>query len=413
MKTKGLVIAGLAGGSGKSIVSVGLTAAFTREGRRVAVFKKGPVYIDAGWLRLAAAGNCYNLAPYLMSEETLSRSFRERSHGAELAILEGNRGLFDGVRPEGGYSTAELALSLKLPILLVVNCTKTSRTVAALVLGCLKFDERLDIRGVVLNHIATERQRSVVTKAVEHYTGVPVLGIIPRLKRDVFPMRHLGVIPWQEYAGSAEALSFLADTVSAHLDRERVEGIMAEVAVAPPAGRKRSADGTAKPRIGIVRDAAFQFYYADNLDALEEAGAELIFINALEDHALPDLDGLYIGGGFPETGAKALSENTHFRRSVKTAAEQGLPIYAECGGLISLGESIVLKGREYPLAGVFPVRFGMSERPQAHGYSAFEVDAENPFYDLQTVVKGHEFRYSTVLEWRGEASDLCLRMQRG
>ncbi len=412
--TKGLVVAGLAGGSGKSVVSVGLTAALTQGGHRVAVFKKGPDYIDAGWLQQAAAGSCYNLDPYLMNEATIRESFMAHAHGADLAILEGNRGLFDGVNPEGGYSTAELALSLKLPVLLVVNCTKTTRTVAAMVLGCLKFDERLDIRGVVLNHIATERQRSVVTRSVEHYTGVPVLGIVPRFKRDIFPMRHLGMVPHQEYNGRDEALSFLVDSISANLDLEKVKEIMAEIATIPlPCNSQYSENSTDRVKIGILQDAAFQFYYASNLEALEQAGAELVPINALEDQQLPDIDGLYIGGGFPETSAKALSDNAQFRNSVKTAAEKGMPIYAECGGLIYLGESLVLEGREYPLTGVFPVRFGMSEKPQAHGYSIFEVDGENPFYEQKTVIKGHEFRYSTILDWKGDVNELAFKMKRG
>ncbi len=412
MNTKGLVIAGLAGGSGKSVVSVGLTAAYTKRGKRVAPFKKGPDYIDAGWMQQAAGSNCYNLDPYLMSEEAISQSFRDHAYDSDIAILEGNSGLYDGVNPEGGYSTAELAISLNLPVLLVVNCTKTTRTVAAMVLGCLKFDNRIDIRGVVLNHIATQRQQSVVTQAVERYTGVPVMGIIPRLKRDIFPMRHLGMTPHQEYTGSEEALSFLVEIVKDNVDMERVTEIMADVPTLPPPSVKRN-QGEKRVRIGILQDAAFQFYYADNLEALERAGAELVAVNALLDQQLPDIDGLYIGGGFPETSAKALSDNVNFRKSVQTAAESGLPIYAECGGLIYLGESLVLEGKEYALTGVFPVRFGMSDRPQAHGYSIFEVSGKNPFYPNGITVKGHEFRYSTILEWKGDPEDLAFKMKRG
>src|SRR5665647_2365422 len=229
MQTKGIVIAGLAGGSGKSVISVGLTALLARQGKRVVPFKKGPDYIDAGWLQLAAGSSCYNLDPYLMDEEVIRRSFLAHSSGADRVIVEGNRGLYDGVNPEGGYSTAELALSLNMPVLLVVNCTKTTRTVAAMVLGCQKLDERVDIRGVVLNQIGTERHRSIVTQAVETYTGLPVLGAVPRMKRDIFPMRHLGVIPHQEYEGSGAALDFLVATMQEHLDLERIEEIMAPV----------------------------------------------------------------------------------------------------------------------------------------------------------------------------------------
>ena len=413
MQTKGVVIAGLAGGSGKSVVAVGLTAALARRGRRVVPFKKGPDYIDAGWLQLAAGRKCYNLDPYLMSAGAITESFEARSGDAEIVIVEGNRGLFDGVNADGGYSTADLALTLGLPIVLVVNCTKTTRTVAALVLGCRKFDERLDIRGVILNQIATERQRLLVTESVEKYTGIPVLGSVPRLKRDIFPMRHLGMIPHQEYDGSSEALSYLADLISDNVDLDRVEQVMAAVPERGPAGRAKADNRAAKVRVGVLQDAAFQFYYSENLEALEKAGAELVYVDAMRDPALPEIAGLYIGGGFPETGARELAANTTFRHSVKQAADRGLPIYAECGGLIYLGRSIVLGGEEFPLAGVFPVRFGMSKKPQAHGYTIFRVDRNNPFYGLGEEVKGHEFRYSKVLDWQGTDDQLALTMIRG
>ncbi len=409
--TKGIVVAGLAGGSGKSVVSVGLTAALARQGKFVVPFKKGPDYIDAGWMKLAAGRNCYNLDPYLMSEESIKASLLCHSEGADLVVLEGNRGLFDGVNVDGGYSTAELALSLNLPILLVVNCTKTTRTVAAMVLGCMKLDERLDIRGVVLNQIGTKRHQSIVTQAVEKYTGLPVLGAIPRMKYDIFPMRHLGVTPHQEYEGSEEAMQLLAETAAEHLDLERIQEVM------EPIGCRKTVVPAHPPenklRIGLLMDAAFQFYYSENLEALEQEGAELIAIDAMVEDVLPELDGLYIGGGFPETSAGALAANTSFRDSIKTAAETGLPIYAECGGLIYLGESIELEGEVYPLAGVFPVRFGMSQKPQAHGYSIFTVEGENPFYEKGSEIKGHEFRYSTILDWPGESDDLPLKMKRG
>ncbi|KAF0188995.1 MAG: cobyrinate a c-diamide [Desulfobulbaceae bacterium] len=417
IQRKGIVIAGLAGGSGKSVVSVGLTAALARAGRRVVPFKKGPDYIDAGWLKLAAGRHCYNLDPYLMDEEVVRRSFLTHSLEAELAIVEGNRGLYDGVNAEGGFSTAELAIALNMPVLLVVNCTKTTRTVAALVLGCQKLDERVNIQGVVLNQIGTDRHKAIVTQAVETYTGLPVLGAVPRMKHDIFPMRHLGVTPHQEYEGSDAAIDFLAATMTEHLDIASIEHIMAPLSsTAVPLGmesKKNEIADSAKLRIGVFMDAAFQFYYSDNLQALEQLGAELIMINALTAKALPDLDGLYIGGGFPETNAVELAANIDFRQSVKQAAKSGLPMYAECGGLIYLGESIVLEGKEYPLAGVFPIRFGMSKRPQAHGYSVFSVEIDNPFYAPGVTVKGHEFRYSTVLDWQGKPEQLVLKMSRG
>ncbi len=417
MEKKGLVIAGLAGGSGKSVVSVGITAAFARQGRRVVPFKKGPDYIDAGWLQLAAGTKCYNLDPFFMTREVIQRSFVTHSADAELVIVEGNRGLYDGVDAQGGYSTAELALTLGLPVILVVNCTKTTRTVAAMVLGCQQFDKRINIKGVVLNQIATERQRLLVTESVEKYTGIPVLGSIPRLKRDIFPMRHLGMVPHQEYTDSPEALSFLAGLIAENIDLDLFESMMQVLPESVPtvAGKPEKLTVALPPKIkiGVLQDAAFQFYYSENLEALEKAGAQLVYVNALSDTRLPELDGLYIGGGFPETSARELAANTSFRQSVKKAAENGLPIYAECGGLMYLGNSIVLDGDEFPLVGLFPVRFGMSAKPQAHGYSVFHVAKENVFYKQGTEIKGHEFRYSKILDWQGTSDQLVLKMVRG
>ncbi len=405
----------MSGGSGKSVLTVGLIAALSGQGKTVVPFKKGPDYIDAGWMKLAAGRCCYNLDPYLMSEEAIARSFLNRSRGADLAVIEGNRGLYDGVDARGAYSTAELALLLRLPILLVVDCTKTTRTVSAMVLGCMKLDTRIDIRGVILNQIATERQRRIVTQAVECDTGLPVLGAFPRLHKDIFPMRHLGMIPHQEYSGTSQALALLAGSVAASCDLEGILAIaepLSDPAIAMEGREEPRAQGD-RLRVGVLQDAAFQFYYSENLEALERAGADIVLVNALEDNVLPELDGLYIGGGFPETSAARLAANETFRRSVKEAAAAGLPIYAECGGLIYLGSSIVVDGCDYPLTGVFPIRFGMAEKPQAHGYSIFTVDGPNPFYARGLQVKGHEFRYSTVMEWPGRPEDLVLKMERG
>ncbi|MFN2354336.1 MAG: cobyrinic acid a,c-diamide synthase, partial [Desulfopila sp.] len=300
--------------------------------------------------------------------------------------------------------------------------------IAAMVLGCQALDRRVRICGVILNHVATERQQRIITEAVTKVTGIPVLGVIPRMKRDIFPMRHLGMVPHQEYSGSDGAISYLADIFKDSVDVNGIERSMATLPAQHGNGAKTGGDqrktpstadtkifgdGDERLRVGVIQDAAFQFYYAENLEALQREGAELVGVNALQDEALPLLDGLYIGGGFPETSAKELAANSSFRRSVRRAARDGLPMYAECGGLIYLGQSIVLDDQEHALAGVFPVRFGMSKKPQAHGYSIFEVELKNPCYARTTRIKGHEFRYSTVLEWQGRKEDLAFRMTRG
>ncbi len=410
-RVKSVVLAGLSGGSGKSVVSVGLVAALRNRGRGVAVFKKGPDYIDAGWMSMAAGRPCYNLDPYLMTPEAIVTTFQEHIHGNAYAVVEGNRGLFDGVNAQGEFSTAELAQLLELPVFLVVNCSKTTRTIAALVLGCEAFDPRIRIGGVILNQIATPRHESIIRQSIEMYTDIPVLGIMPRLKQDIFPMRHLGVTPHQEYNAAGEAVGRLAALVETNFDLDAIVARMPGIVPVPP-----QAKATSQPQvtIGVLRDAAFQFYYEENLDSLTRAGARLVMIDALHEPALPaDLDGLYIGGGFPETSAQQLAANESFRRSVRHQVDAGLPVYAECGGLIFLGRSIVLEGKEYPLAGVFPVSFGISGKPQAHGYSNFVVEQANSFYPVGTRIKGHEFRYSLVRQWDGQPEELVLRMERG
>lgn len=413
---KGVVVAGLSGGSGKSVAAVALVAAFAQRGRKVCPFKKGPDYIDAGWLQLAAGKPCYNLDPYLMDEKALKDSFYRHSRNAEIVIIEGNRGLYDGVNVEGVYSSAELAINLALPVLLVVDCTKTTRTVAALVLGCKMFDDRVNIGGVILNRVGGARHEKIVRESVARFTGIPVLGAIPRSKNDVFPQRHLGVTPFQEHDSSDAAIQTLTEVAQNYLDLQAIEGIMAPVKEFPADekdNRPASVVAEQKVRIGIIRDAAFQFYYPENLEALEIEGAELVEINALTEKELPQIDALYIGGGFPETSARELSKNSSFRKSVKEHAEKGLPIYAECGGLIYLGESIVLEGDTYPLSGVFPVKFGMAQKPQAHGYTVLRADHENPFYPEGTEVKGHEFRYSKIIDWSGHPDALVFKVDRG
>lgn len=408
----GIVVAGLGGGSGKSVVAVGLVSALASAGRVVVPFKKGPDYIDAGWLTLAAGRPCCNLDLYLMSQQGLLDSFVRHARGADAVIIEGNRGLYDGVDAAGTFSTAELSLLLKLPVLLVVDCTKVTRTVAALVLGCRELDPRVRIAGVVLNRVAGQRHETTVRQAVEQYTGIPVLGAIPK-RKDAFPQRHLGVTPIHEHNAALGAVQTLGAMAREFLDLERIEACKAPLAGTASGAVPPAAAPGRRVRIGILQDAAFQFYYPENLEALAALGAEIVPVDALSASSLPGLDGLYIGGGFPETNAELLAANISFRAALRERIAAGLPVYAECGGLIYLGESIVLDGREYPLAGVFPVRFGLAKRPQAHGYSHLVTEGANPFYPQGQEIRGHEFRYSTVLDWRGESRELVFRVARG
>jgi cobyrinic acid a,c-diamide synthase len=299
---------------------------------------------------------------------------------------------------------------------------------AAVVMGLLHFDPDVKIKGVILNQVAGLRHENLLRGSIEKYCHIPVIGAIPKLSSQYFPERHMGLIPTPEHEWAMESIRAAAEVVEAHVDMPALLAV-AQTAVGEPAflvkddpdalllkpdsiKSTRDTPHRYKPKIGVIRDSAFQFYYPDNLEALESAGAELVFISPLRDAALTAIDALYIGGGFPETHAEPLSKNLLFKNEIKSAAEKGLPIYAECGGLMYLGESLVLD-KAYPMAGVIPVVFGFSKKPQGHGYTIAEVVCENPYYKKGTMIRGHEFHYSKVLEWKGSDRDMAFLMRKG
>ncbi len=422
INTPRIVISALKGGAGKTIVTLGIIGAWRRRGLEIVPFKKGPDYIDAGWMSQAAERSCYNLDPFLMPKETVLYSFHRRGQASDIAVVEGNRGLYDGVDQAGTCSTAELAKWLDAPVILVVDCTKVTRTAAAMVLGCLNFDPDLHIAGVILNHVARSRHEAIVTKTIEAYTGVKVMGVMPRMKGDPLPMRHLGVTPCEEHPEAVKALDKLSQIVSESVDLEALERVAKDAPSikspdfhASDSSVSRVKIQEARPRIGVLKDAAFQFYYPENLEALEAAGATVQFLNAMTDPFPTDLDGLYIGGGFPETQAVALSKNEAFRKGLLQAIEQGLPVYAECGGLMYLGEHIVWHDKAYPMVGAISWDFVLGRRPVGHGYSVIEVSSSrNPFFQKGTVLQGHEFHYSKPVPTKGQRpGELTCRVVRG
>jgi len=412
-----MIISALRGGSGKTILSIGIIAAWKQQGKTVIPFKKGPDYIDAGWLALAAGQPCYNLDSFLLDQAQLLKSFTRHATPAGISVVEGNRGLYDGIDMKGSTSTAELSKLLGLPVVLCLDCTKSTRTMAAVLLGCLHFDADVSIQGVVLNRVAGNRHEQIVRSSIEHHCGIPVIGAIPAMESQ-FPERHMGLVPTPEHDWAAGSVSAVSEVVKACLDLDRLEAIAHQAlpVSAPlyPSIERLEPLSLKKPRIGIIRDSAFQFYYPENIEALVLEGAELIFLSPLTQTHLPELDALYIGGGFPETHARILAENTSFRSELKHLAEAGLPIYAECGGLMYLGKEIVLKDVAYAMVGVLPVVFGLSPKPKGHGYTMVTVDGKNPFYPEGMEIRGHEFHYSWVA-WFEETADcrLVFSMKRG
>ncbi len=398
IKIPRLVIAGLAGDSGKTLVSLGLLAAFKKRGLSISVFKKGPDYIDAAWLSHVSKTSCHNLDSYLIDPMDVLNSFIINSREANISIIEGNRGLFDGKDIHGTHSTAQLAKLLNAPVILVVNCAKSTRTIAAIVKGFMLFDPHLNIGGVILNNISGERHRKIISDSIENICNIPVVGVIPKLgsEASLIPGRHLGLVPPSEFDGVSTLNAKLENIAHNYINIEK----LLEIAGTAPNLTSGAVfnETISKPivRIGYFSDAAFTFYYPENLDLLRANGAELISISSLRETALPDIDALYIGGGFPETHAELLSSNKNLMSSVRAAADKGLPIYAECGGLIYLCKSIMWKNNVYKMAGVFPVELTMYQKPVGHGYSMIEVMGQNPFFEIGTIIRAHEFHYSGV-----------------
>ena len=410
-----LVVAGLSGESGKTLVSLTLLLEARRRAIPAGAFKKGPDYIDAAWLGWASQRPARNLDTYLMGFPTAVGSFVRHAVARGLNVIEGNRGLYDGLDARGTHSTAELAKALEAPVILVINATKVTRTAAALVLGCQKLDPDVRFGGVILNCIARARHESVIRQAVESVCGLPVLGAIPRCaSAELLPTRHLGLVtPHEHPAPDALAADLLA-FMHGHLDVDR---LLAVSRSAPPlsAGPQTAAEPAYASGlvVGYLTDSAFCFYYPENLDALRAAGATLVPVSPLLAAELPsDLDALYIGGGFPETHAGRLAENGSFLASLRQKARDGLPVYAECGGLMLLSRAIGWQGAKYPMAAVLPFEVEVSKTPQGHGYMELAVDRPNPFFPVGTRLRGHEFHYSRIV-LESEAPATACSVSRG
>lgn len=395
-----IVIGGLSGDSGKTVLSFGMIACLRDMGMKVSAFKKGPDYIDAAWLGLASGTPARNLDTYLMGFPKVKKSFLKNSSGSDLSVIEGNRGIFDGVDSKGTHSTAELAKLIQAPVIVVQNLSKVTRTAAASILGCTRLDPELNISGVILNQIAGERHLKVAKDSIEEITGIPVIGAIPKLYGDfVLPSRHLGLITPEEYEHKSGFINNLKMVIEENVDLNKLLNI---ARLSPPLEYeeyKSSGNDSEKKlvKIGYFRDQAFSFYYPENLEILLSKGAELIPLSAIHDTSLEDLDALYIGGGFPETNLAELELNRELMSALKISANDGLPVYAECGGLMYLAKDIEWKERKYELAGVLPVSIKMHSRPQGHGYYRAIVDKDNPFFDAGTQINGHEFHYSEVI----------------
>ncbi len=396
-----LVVAGLGGDSGKTLVSLALLQMARALGLDTCAFKKGPDYIDAAWLAWAAGRPARNLDTFLMGTAGVRRTFSRHAAGAGLVVVEGNRGLYDGVDAAGTHSTAELAKALEAPVLLVVDATKVTRTIAASVFGCQAFDPDVRIAGVVLNRVQGIRHERIIREAIESRCQVPVVGVVPRLGDALLHGRHLGLIPPPEHPDPADLGPRLVEQVGSHLDMTAIVELARRapsVAWASASEHLVSVGERGGLRIGYLHDSAFTFYYPENLEDLEAAGATLVPVSSLTAQALPaGLHALYIGGGFPETHASAIAANRAFLDDLRQHAQSGLPIYAECGGLILLARALRQGDTVSQMAGVLPCEVELCAAPQGHGYAELMVETPNPFFQAGLVLRGHEFHYSRLV----------------
>jgi cobyrinic acid a,c-diamide synthase len=407
-----LVVAGLSGDSGKTLVSLGIARALADRGVKVRPFKKGPDYIDTAWLGVAARSTCRNLDTFLMKDEAMASSLATAARDADLILVEGNRGLFDGVDVEGSHSTAMLARRLAAPVVLVLDCTKMTRTAAAMVLGCRALDPEVDLAGVILNRVGCGRHETIVREAVAGIAGTPVLGAIRRLRGDdPLPGRHLGLVTAIEHPDPEESVQRAAAAVADGVDLDRLLAVAQwspELELMPV---ETPIDQVAVT-IAYLEGQAFSFYYAENLERLRAAGVQLVPVDPASARGLPEVDGLYIGGGFPEVHAASLGSNTEFTASIRNAVDLGMPVYAECAGLMYLARELIVDGVRHPMAGVLDLVVEQCPTPQGHGYEVAVVDRDNPFFAAGTRLVGHEFHYSRLIE--GEASQRSvLRVERG
>ena len=394
--------------SGKTTVSIGLCAALKDSGKIVQSFKKGPDYIDPYWLAQATGRNCYNLDFYTMSQAEILAMLANKSEHTDISLIEGNKGLYDGLDLDGSNSNAALATLSQTPVILVLNARGMTGGIAPLILGYQAFDKNVSIQGVILNHLGGSRHESKLRNVIEHYTDVQVVGAIHNDSRFDIDERHLGLVPGHEDPFCSEKIQLLSDAVREQVNLNQLLDI---ATTAPPLATTQAAEivssTKADIKLGIIRSAAFGFYYPDDIEALENAGAEIIDIDPCTDKQLPDVDALFIGGGFPEMHMQELEANTSMRSSILQAIQNGLPAYAECGGLMYLAKSIEYNGEIHQMVGSIDTDIVMEKRPQGRGYVQLEETEDSPWplppTQGKTTICAHEFHYS-----RFKTPDKCV-----
>lgn len=388
-----VVIAGTQSGVGKTTIVAGLLAAYRERGVRVQAFKIGPDYIDPGFHKMASGRDSYNLDTWLVGAERLVPFFTDMTQDVDLAIVEGVMGLYDGGRA-GISSTADIAKRLQAPVVLVIDTRSMGESAAAVAMGFMQYDKEIDFRGVILNRLGSDNHETMIRQALERLQ-IPVLGCIHRDSQLQSPERHLGLTPVTE-TDPTIALQTICRTVKEVVDLDR---LFTEAQSAPPLPVELppSVPVQKRARIGVAHDEAFSFYYPASLETLSQMGAELIHFSPLQDETIPKVDGMLFGGGFPEMFLTELENNQSMRTAIKMAAMQGMPIYAECGGLMYLGEEITDFNEDtHKACGIVPIRTRMQQTLQRVGYVQATAECDSVLTHKGDVLRGHEFHFSTM-----------------
>jgi len=389
--------------SGKTVIATGLCAALHAEGLSVQPFKKGPDYIDPMWLSRAAGRPCRNLDFFTMENAEIIAACNRYAAGADVNIIEGTKGLHDGVAVDGSDSNAAMTTLLAAPVMLVVDARGLTRGVAPLVDAQSRFDTKVHSAGVILNRVGGARHEEKLRAAIEHYTDLPVLGAVSDNPALTIPEGHLGLLPANDHPRAARVVDAIRNAVRSQVDLERILDITRAARWPASNHAHEPVDASdASVRIGIARDAAFGFYYPGDLEGLQAAGARLRFFDTLRDQALPDVDALFIGGGFPERHMDALAANAPMRTAIKERIGLGLPVYAECGGLMYLSRSIECGGKRADMVGAVDADTVMHDKPRGRGYVKLRETGKSPWplFDggggRERVINAHEFHYSSL-----------------
>ncbi len=388
--------------AGKTVIATGICAALRALGHRVQAFKKGPDYIDPMWLSKAAGRPCRNLDFFTMSRDEIIASCNRHARDVDVSIIEGTKGLHDGVALDGSDSNAALTKLLASPVVLVVDARGLTRGVAPLVNAQSCFDRDVNAAGVILNRVGGARHEAKLRAAIEHYSDIPVLGAVYDNQALTIPEGHLGLLPANDHPRAARIVKAIGEAVRAQVDLERVLRIAAEAHWPTAHGVYASADRLDYGvRIGVARDAAFGFYYPEDLEGLRSAGAELHYFDTMTDPSLPDVDAVFIGGGFPERHMDALAANAPLRRTLKARIRAGMPVYAECGGLMYLSRSLRSEGKTAPMVGAIEADTVMHQKPRGRGYVKLRETGRSRWPlqdgdDAERVVNAHEFHYSDL-----------------